>query len=61
MQAAILEEIRSVITDSKTECITVRHVNNLKYLERFIKEVMRVYSPVPFMERNIKTDVQIGR
>lgn len=60
MQAIILEEIQAVIGYSKTEFITLKHVNSLTYLERFIKEVMRVYPPIPFIERNIKTDVEIG-
>lgn len=59
-QEMILQEVLNVVGDSKDEFITLRHTNDFNYLERFIKEVMRVYPPGPFFERLLKEDVELG-
>lgn len=57
----MLEEIHSVVGDDKTIPITLQHTQELKFMERFIKEVMRFYPPVPFYERQLTEDVVIGK
>lgn len=61
MQSHMVEEIRSVIGTDNDVPITMQHVQELKYVERFIKEVMRVYSPVPFYERQLREPFKLGK
>lgn len=56
----MLEEIRLVIGENIDTPITYNHVQELKFMERFIKEVMRFYPPVPFVERQLTEPVVIG-
>lgn len=60
MQQQMLEEIHLVIGEDKNKPITLNHTQELKFMERFIKEVMRFYPPVPFYERQLKQSVVIG-
>jgi cytochrome P450 family 4 len=39
---------------------TMKELNMMKYLERVIKESLRLYPSVPFIAREITEDVQIG-
>jgi cytochrome P450 family 4 len=61
VQQKVFEEIRSVIGDDKNKSITIQDLNNLNYLERVIKETLRMYPPVAVFGRKIKEDVTISR
>ena len=36
-------------------------LNDMKYLERVIKETLRIYPSGPYITRDIKEDVEIGK
>ncbi|RZC34252.1 cytochrome P450 monooxygenase CYP4H10, partial [Asbolus verrucosus] len=58
VQGKVYQEIRSIMgTD---EIITMKHLNDMKYLEMVIKEAQRFYTTVPLIERKLETDCNIG-
>lgn len=61
MQARMVEEIHEVVGTDKNEPITMQHVQEFKFMDRFIKEVFRMYTPVPFYERELSDMFEIGR
>ncbi|KAF8366923.1 cyp-29A4 [Pristionchus pacificus] len=54
------EEIMGVFGDDVDRDCTREDLANLPYLERCIKESMRLFPPVPFVIRNIREDFQMG-
>ncbi|XP_050337305.1 probable cytochrome P450 4d14 [Bactrocera neohumeralis] len=59
VQQKVFEEIRAVIGDDKQRPITLRDLQELKYLECVIKESMRLYPPVPSIGRYIEQDIYL--
>ncbi|XP_055299855.1 cytochrome P450 4g1-like [Sitodiplosis mosellana] len=59
IQEKVFEELRSVF-DSQEEEMTYEHIQRLPYLDRVIKEGMRVLPVVPFMMRTATADTQIS-
>lgn len=61
IQDKVYEELCEVVgKDPKTE-ITLSQINDLKYMDIVVKEAMRVYQPVPLIERNIDEDWVVGK
>lgn len=57
VQEKILEELHEIESDA----ITINDLSNLKYLDRVIKESLRLYPPVPYISRALTEDVSIGK
>lgn len=53
-------ELQNVFEDSDRDC-TQEDIPHLKYLERCIKETLRIYPSVPGFERETLEEVQIGK
>lgn len=59
VQDKVYDELHSVF-DGQDEEMTYEHIQKLPYLDRVIKEGMRVLPVVPFMMRTATADTQIG-
>lgn len=40
--------------------LTINDYTNMKYMDRVLKESMRLYPPVPYISRQIKEPVDLG-
>ncbi|XP_017491600.1 PREDICTED: probable cytochrome P450 4d14 isoform X1 [Rhagoletis zephyria] len=60
VQQKVFEELRAVIGDDKRQAVSLRDLQELKYLECVIKESMRLYPPVPIIGRYTEEDVYLG-
>ncbi|KAM0730498.1 Cytochrome P450 4C1 [Formica fusca] len=58
-QEKVHEELEEVFKDSKTPA-SVKELSQLKYLERIIKETLRIFPSVPIITRKLAEDVKIG-
>ncbi|CAH2107550.1 unnamed protein product [Euphydryas editha] len=58
IQDKVYEELREVLGDSNRP-ILKEDLQKLKYLERVVKESLRLFPPVPFIVRKIETDIKL--
>ncbi|XP_068142442.1 cytochrome P450 4d8 isoform X1 [Drosophila tropicalis] len=56
VQAKLLNEIHEVLGKDRNRPITIRDLNELKYMECVIKESLRMYPSVPLVGRILQTD-----
>ncbi|KFM75827.1 Cytochrome P450 4C1, partial [Stegodyphus mimosarum] len=61
IQGRVYQELYSIFGDDKTRNVTLEDVKNMTYLEQVIKETLRLYPSVPFIARENKESIKIGR
>lgn len=60
-QEKVHEELDSIFGNDKHRPVTSEDLNRMKYLEMVIKESLRLYPPVPFIQRTLSTDIPLGQ
>ncbi|XP_061400078.1 probable cytochrome P450 4d14 [Musca vetustissima] len=60
VQQKVLEEIHTVIGEDKDKPVTMKELQDLKYLDCVIKESLRLYPPVPMIGRVTEQDIVIN-
>ncbi|GMT10865.1 hypothetical protein PFISCL1PPCAC_2162, partial [Pristionchus fissidentatus] len=58
-QQRCYEEIHEIFGESDRDC-THDDLKRMEFTERFIKETMRMFAPVPLVERELQKDFQMG-
>ncbi|XP_021957112.1 cytochrome P450 4C1 [Folsomia candida] len=58
-QEKVHEELDSIFGNDKHRPVTSEDLNRMKYLEMVIKESLRLYPPVPFIQRTLSTDIPL--
>ncbi|GMS95442.1 hypothetical protein PENTCL1PPCAC_17617, partial [Pristionchus entomophagus] len=61
IQEKVHKEIMELIGDDSDRDLTRDDMGKLVYLERCMKESMRLYPPVPFVSRQLQNDLQCGQ
>ena len=60
VQDKIYEEIQEVLGADKSKIATMQELNKMNYLERVIKESLRLYPSVAVVSRKLNEDLQLG-
>jgi cytochrome P450 len=60
LQNKVYEELESIFQGSDRST-TMKDLTEMKYLERVIKETLRLYPSVPIIAREITEDIQLGK
>lgn len=58
-QEKVHEELEKTFENSETIAMA-NELSELKYLDRVIKETLRLYPSVPFISRSLDEDIKIG-
>lgn len=56
-QDKIFDEMQEVLRNTDKEELTIDDFNKMEYLDRVVKESMRIYPPIPFISRELSEDV----
>lgn len=56
-QERVFQEIRDAVISNENEPLSITQFGDLKYLDCFVKECLRLYPPVAFISRELTEDV----
>ncbi|XP_055678129.1 probable cytochrome P450 313a4 [Lutzomyia longipalpis] len=59
-QERIYEEIKSTLLNTE-DYVEYEDLNKCEFLDRFIKEVLRLFPPIPLMVRSLEKPIKIGQ
>lgn len=59
-QEQAFDEIKELIPEQYSD-ITAEHIGKLEFINRFVKESMRVNPTVPFLARHSANDFKLGK
>lgn len=59
-QEIVVNELRGILGTADAE-VTYKHLNEMKYTERAIKEAMRLLPPGPFIARETSADIELSK
>jgi cytochrome P450 family 4 len=59
-QEKLFDEIQEILNGRTSDELTVDDFNQMHYMERVLKESMRIYPPVHFISRRLSEDLIIG-
>ncbi|XP_037041423.1 cytochrome P450 4d1-like [Bradysia coprophila] len=60
VQRKCFQEIRDVLGDDPMRPVTLKDLNNLRYLDLIIKETLRIFPPIPMLGRRNLKEASIG-
>jgi len=58
-QDAVIQELQDIMGDDPSTCPTYNDLNEMKILERVIKETLRLYPSAPFIGRDIEEEIEL--
>lgn len=59
IQQRLYEEIKEAVDRNNGENLTMNQFNDLLYLDRVLKECLRIYSPVTFISRTTTEEIEL--
>lgn len=60
VQRNIQKELQEIFCDDKSRSATMHDLNQMNYLERVIKETLRLYPSVPSISRRVPTEFELS-
>jgi cytochrome P450 len=59
-QERVREEIDLVFGDNRDGDVTLDEISRLEYLDRCVKEALRLFPPIAQMGRTVRKDIELG-
>lgn len=59
VQQRLYEEIKDAVDRNNGQTLSMNQFNELPYLDRVLKECLRIYSPVTFISRTSTEDIEL--
>ncbi|PSN43006.1 hypothetical protein C0J52_06765, partial [Blattella germanica] len=60
VEEKVFEEQQSIF-DGRDDSPKMKDISEMKYLDRVLKETMRMYAHVPFLGRELQEEIQLGK
>lgn len=60
IQEKVFEEVAAIIPDDPTKDLTEADVDKLVYIDCVVKESLRMFAPIPFVGRKLRSELTVG-